>query len=298
MLFSNGGTLVIRKMLYYSSYFHYHSVYELAERNCIMWKKVKFSLNRLTPAQLIVVYYILAVAVSMSLLSLPIAIRSEAKWTFLDATFTAASAVSVTGLTTVSIIDTFTVPGIFILMFVLQFGGIGIMTLGTFFWLIIRKKIGLRERTLIMTDQNQTNMSGLVKLLKEILVIVILIEIIGALILGTYFLKFFPTWQEAYLQGMFASVSATTNAGFDITGASLIPFANDYFVQSINIILLTLGAIGFPVLIEVKGFLLRKNKKAAYHFSLYTKITTITFFGLLFVWRSCYFCYRVSSFFC
>ena len=82
-------------------------------------------------------------------------------------------------------------------------------------------------------------------------------------------------------QGMFASVSATTNAGFDITGASLIPFANDYFVQTINILLLTLGAIGFPVLIEVKGFLFRKNKKIPYPFSLFTKITTITFFGLL-----------------
>lgn len=246
-----------------------------------MRNKLKKKLNKLTPAQIIVTYYLIAVAVSMSLLSMPVAIQPEARWTFLDALFTAASAVSVTGLSTVSIRDTFTTPGIFILMFVLQFGGIGVMTLGTFFWLIIRKKIGLRERRLIMTDQNQTHMTGLVKLLKEILFIIVLIEILGALLLGVYFLKFFPTWQEAFLQGMFASVSATTNAGFDITGASLIPFANDYFVQSINIILLTLGAIGFPVLIEVKGFLFRRNRKVPYPFSLFTKLTTITFFGLL-----------------
>lgn len=246
-----------------------------------MRNKLKRKLNKLTPAQIIVTYYMIAVAVSMSLLSMPVAIQPGAKWTFLDALFTAASAVSVTGLSTVSIRDTFTTPGIFILMFVLQFGGIGVMTLGTFFWLIIRKKIGLRERRLIMTDQNQTHMTGLVKLLKEILLLIVIIEILGALLLGVYFLKFFPSWQEAFLQGMFASVSATTNAGFDITGASLIPFANDYFVQSINIILLTLGAIGFPVLIEVKGFLFRKNRKVPYPFSLFTKLTTITFFGLL-----------------
>lgn len=246
-----------------------------------MWNLVRKKLDKLTPAQIIVAYYLLAVVVAMSLLSLPIAIQDGARWTFLDALFTAASAVSVTGLTTINIRDTFTVPGVFILMFVLQFGGIGVMTLGTFFWLIVRKKIGLRERRLIMTDQNQTTMAGLVKLLKEILVLIILIEIAGAIILGFYFLKFFSTWEEAFLHGLFASISATTNAGFDITGASLIPFANDYFVQIINIVLLTFGAIGFPVLIEIKGFLFRKNKKKPYSFSLFTKITTITFFSLL-----------------
>ena len=130
---------------------------------------LKKNFNKLSPAQIIVAYYLIAVAVSMSLLSMPIAIQPGAKWSFMDALFTAASAVSVTGLSTVTISDTFTVQGYFILMFVLQFGGIGVMALGTFFWLILRKKIGLRERQLIMMDQNQTHMSGLVKLLKEIL---------------------------------------------------------------------------------------------------------------------------------
>ena len=64
-----------------------------------------------------------------------------------------------------------------------------------------------------------------------------MIELLGAVVFGTYFLKYFPTWQEAYLQGFFASVAATTNAGFDITGKSLIPFANDYFVLTLNIVL-------------------------------------------------------------
>lgn len=215
----------------------------------------------------------------------------------MDALFTAASAVSVTGLTTVNISETLTVPGIFILMLVLQVGGIGVMTLGTFFWLILRKKIGLRERRLIMTDQNQTHMSGLVKLLKEILYLVILIEAIGALILGSYFLRYYPTWEEAFLHGMFASVSATTNAGLDITGASLRPFTQDYFVQLMNILLLTLGAIGFPVLIELKGFLLRRNKKVPYTFSLFTKITTITFFGLLVLGTIAIFSFEYNRFF-
>jgi len=246
-------------------------------------RKIKVNFGNLAPSQIIVTFYLLAVVVSVILLSLPIALKPGVDWTFVDILFTAVSAISVTGLGVVSTPDTFSTAGIFILMFILQFGGIGIMTLGTFFWLLVGKKIGLKERKLIQTDQNQSTLAGLVKLMKNILFIIIAIEIFGGTILGTYFLSYYPTWQEAYLQGFFASVSATTNAGFDITGQSLIPFANDYFVQLINIILLTLGAIGFPVLIEVKDFIKNKKPYRSSHFSLYTKLTTVTFFSLMFL---------------
>ncbi|WP_338781308.1 TrkH family potassium uptake protein [Metabacillus sp. FJAT-52054] len=234
--------------------------------------------QKLSPAKLIVTYYFIAVTVSILLLSLPLARRPEAEWTFIDALFTSVSAVSVTGLSTISIKDTFTTPGYFILAFILQFGGIGIMTLSTFVWLVLRRRIGLKERKLIMTDQNQSNLSGLVNLLKQILILILAIEIVGGLILGTYMLKYYPDWQEAYLHGFFASVSATTNGGFDITGQSLIPFAKDYFIQFINILLLTLGAIGFPVLIELKTYLFHEKK---HRFTLFAKVTSITFLGLL-----------------
>lgn len=233
---------------------------------------------RVHPAKIIVTFYLFAVVFSTILLSMPIALKPGVSWEFLDLLFTVVSAVSVTGLTVVSTPETFSTIGIFFLLFILQFGGIGIMTLGTFIWVIIGKRIGLKERQLIMTDQNQSQLSGVVRLMRHILFIILTIELIGALILGTHYLNYFPTWQEAYFQGLFASVSATTNAGFDITGSSLIPFANDYFVQFITILLLTLGAIGFPVLIEVKDFILNRNVKNRIHFSLYTKLTTLTFF--------------------
>ena len=82
------------------------------------------------------------------------------------------------------------------------------------------------------------------------------------------------------MHGIFTSVSATTNAGFDITGESLVPYHNDYFVQIITALLIVFGAIGFPVLIEVKEFLFNKNKN--FRFSLFTKLTTITY-GILLV---------------
>lgn len=235
---------------------------------------------RLTSVQMIVLFYLFAVFIATGLLMLPFAHKPDVELSLLDAIFTAVSAVSVTGLSVVSTPDTFNTIGIFFLAFVLQFGGIGIMTLGTFIWLIMGKKIGIRERQLIMADQNRATFSGLVVLMKEILLLILLIEFIGAMILGFYFLTYFPTWEEAFLQGFFASISATTNAGFDITGQSLIPFANDYFVQTINILLLTLGAIGFPVLIEIKQFFKHRKDKIKFHFSLFTKLTTITFFGL------------------
>jgi len=201
---------------------------------------------------------------------------------FIDLIFTAVSAVSVTGLTVVSTADTFSVTGVFLLAAVLQFGGIGIMTLGTFIWIVLGKKIGLRERRLIMTDQNQTHFQGMVRLIKQILFMIFVIEILGFLILGTYYLQYYQTWQEAYFHGFFASISATTNAGFDITGQSLIPFQKDYFVQFIHIVLIILGAIGFPVLIEVRDYLFSSVEERRFmRFSLFTKLTTATFLVLV-----------------
>ncbi|ASS70836.1 TrkH family potassium uptake protein [Bacillus atrophaeus] len=245
---------------------------------------MKFKLGKLiqvlSPAQLIALYYFLAVTVAFILLSLPAAHKQGAHWSFIDALFTAVSSVSVTGLTVVSTADTFSTTGIVILAFVLQFGGIGIMTLGTFIWLIMGKRIGLKERKLIMVDQNQTQFSGIVNLMKQVLFLILWIEFFGGLILGTYFLTYYDSFSEAYLHGFFASVSATTNGGFDITGNSMVPFRHDYFVQFITILLIILGAIGFPVLVEVKDFLFSKQRR--YPFTLFTKLTTITFGFLVF----------------
>lgn len=247
-----------------------------------MWKKLKVKLDNITPAQAILTFYFIAVTVSVLLLRIPAVHQKGVEVSLIDTIFTAVSSVSVTGLTVINISETYSIFGIFVLMFVFQFGGIGVMSLGTFFWLILGKKIGLRGRQLIMVDHNQTNLSGLVALIIEILKIILLIEFIGALILGFHLLKYYPNFWEAMFNGLFMSVSATTNAGLDITGASMMPYANDYFVQLINIILITLGAIGFPVLIEVKNYLFYKEETSLpFRFSLFTKITSIMFAGLL-----------------
>ena len=237
------------------------------------------NLRRFTPAQVIVFYYFLAIGFSFLLLNLPGVYLPGVKVSFIDSLFTAVSAVSVTGLTPISIGSTYSVFGICMLMLVLQIGGIGIMSIGTFFWLLVKKRIGLRERQLIMVDHNQYSLAGVVHLIREIVKIIFLIEIIGGLLFTIYIMRFYDTFSEALLNGMFMSVSATTNAGFDITGTSLTQYFNDYFVQTLTMILIILGAIGFPVLIEVKSYF--SKKVPHFRFSLFTKITTATFGFLL-----------------
>jgi Trk-type K+ transport system membrane component len=249
-------------------------------KGTVNWMKLnRENLRRFTPAQVIVFYYFLAIAFSFLLLNLPGVYLPGVKVSFIDSLFIAVSAVSVTGLTPISIGSTYTVFGICMLMLVLQIGGIGIMSIGTFFWLLVKKRIGLRGRQLIMVDHNQYSLAGVVHLIREIVKIIFLIEIIGGLLFTAYIMRYYDTFSEALLNGMFMSVSATTNAGFEITGTSLTQYFNDYFVQTLTMILIILGAIGFPVLIEVKSYF--SKKVPHFRFSLFTKITTATFGFLL-----------------
>ena len=239
-------------------------------------------LHRMSPARILLMFYFLAIVFSTILLSLPVAYKPGVKIAFIDILFTAVSALSVTGLSTITIAETLSTTGAVFLIIILQLGAVGVMALGTFIWLLLGKKIGLKERRLIMTDQNQTTFDGMVQLVKEIIYVVLLIELMGFLILGTYFLKYYPTVSEAYFHGLFGTISAISNGGFDITGTSLTPFSNDYFVQIIYMLLIIFGAIGFPVLIEVKDYLLTRNKsRRMFRFSLFTKVTSATFFILI-----------------
>ncbi|MCM3759717.1 TrkH family potassium uptake protein [Alkalihalobacillus oceani] len=249
---------------------------------------MKAGLNHfLSPFRSILIAYIIAMVLFSILLYLPISHQEGVELTYAEALFTSVSAVSVTGLTTINVSETFNYTGIFFLALAIQLGGIGIMTMGTFVWILFRKKINLSQRMLIMVDQNQYKFSGLVNLMRGILFVALIIELIGALILGTYYLRYFDTAGEAYYQGAFAALTAFTNAGFDVTGQSLIPFANDYYVQFVTILLIFAGAIGFPVLLELREYISKKNPN--FSFSLFTKITTTTYFavfliGVLGIW--------------
>ncbi len=223
-------------------------------------------------------YYIVAIVVAFLLLNLPFVHKSGVNVDPIDSLFVAVSGVSVTGLSPVNIVETYTTFGQIIIMIILNIGGIGVMAIGTMLWVFLGKHIGMRERQLIMLDNNKDTMSGTVKLILDIVRTILIIELVGASLLAFYFYRDNPDLQYAIMQGMFVAVSATTNGGLDITGQSLIPYANDYFVQTIVMFLIILGSIGFPVLIEVKAYI--KNRIPNFRFSLFAKITTMTYLVL------------------
>ena len=223
-------------------------------------------------------YYIAAIIVAFLMLNLPFVHKSNVSVDPIDSLFVAVSGVSVTGLTPVNIIDTYTTFGQVVIMLILNLGGIGVMAIGTMLWVVLGKHIGMRERQLIMLDNNKDTMSGTVKLILDIVKTMLAIEFVAAMLLTFYFYRDNPDLSYAIMQGFFVSVSATTNGGLDITGQSLIPYANDYFVQTIVMFLIILGSIGFPVLLEVKAYI--KNRIPNFRFSLFTKITTSTYLFL------------------
>ena len=209
-----------------------------------------------TPTRLIAGYYFLFTVGFAILLWLPFSLQEGASLSFLDALFVSTSGLSNTGLSPISTVETFSLPGILILALNLQIGGLGLMMISTAIWLLAGHKISTRERALIMTDQNQINLSGVVKLVKSVLISFLVIELIFMLILGHYyyFAGYYPVYWIAMLQGFFTTVSAITNSGFDITGASLIPFQHDYFVQTLHMMLMFFGAMGFPVILDIQKY--------------------------------------------
>jgi Trk-type K+ transport system membrane component len=240
-------------------------------------KKIQLKTKEISTIQLIVIFYLSALVISTLLLKIPMAHREDVKLSFIDAMFTSASAISVTGLSVISINDTFSNFGIFLLCLILQLGGLGVMSLSTFLWIMLGKKVGLKERQLIMIDQNQSNLAGLVQLAKRILIIFITFEFVGGIILGIRFMNYYEGPMSAFKHGFFTSISATTNAGFDLTDESLSPYSGDYFIQTVIILLMIVGAIGFPVMVEVFEFFLNLKNRKKFHFTLFTKLTTSTF---------------------
>lgn len=234
-------------------------------------------------------FYALFTFTGAFFLWLPISSAPGENVSFIDALFVSVSGMSTTGLSTISVADTLSVFGKVILALILQFGGIGLIMLLAIIWITIGKRISFKERTMIMTDQNQVKMSGVVKLVKNVLFILFSVELIAFIIMGTYLWLsgYFPA-NQAYAQAAFLTVSMITNAGFDITGDSLFRYNDDYFMQSIAMFLMFVGAVGFWVLVEFKEWLSAFLKKKKYEFSIFVKTIVsmhilLWLFGALFV---------------
>lgn len=219
----------------------------------------------MTPSRVLVLGFAVVILFGALLLTLPQATQDGLGLSFLNAAFTATSAVCVTGLVVVDTATTFTLFGQWVILLLIQVGGLGFMTFATMFAMILGKRITLKERLLLQEALNQVTVEGIVRLTKSVLQISFAIEAIGTLILTLRWYSDFG-WSKALYYGVFHSISAFNNAGFDLFGnfSSLTAFVGDPFINITIMLLIICGGLGFIVLAD----LLAHRKK----FRLHTKI--------------------------
>ena len=233
---------------------------------------------RMTPAQTITLSFALLILAGGVLLNLPVASRSGQSIGFLDALFTSTSAVCVTGLVVVNTLKHWTPFGKVVILALIQCGALGFMTLLTVGMMALRRQISLKDRMVIQASFNQAHTGGMVRLVRRIIFFTLAIEGVGALLLA---LSFFFTdglpLLDALGKGVFHSVSAFCNAGFDIVGdSSLTPYRANLPINAVIMGLIVLGGLGFTVLGEVHGVVKNKAKRPLrlrlHHMSLHSKI--------------------------
>ncbi len=219
----------------------------------------------LNPPRFLVVGFGVLIVLGAILLSLPIASKNGESIGFINALFTSASAVCVTGLTVVNTAEHWSLFGHIVILILIQMGGLGFMTSATIMALLVGRKISLRERLIIREQLNQDSLSGLVRLTRYVIISTFIIEGIGALLLSTRFIPIFGLIKGIWFS-IFHAISAFCNAGFDIIGNSMMSFVGDFTVNLTICFLIIVGGLGFSVLIDIS------NKKNFNRLSLHSKL--------------------------
>lgn len=236
--------------------------------------------SKLTQTQMIVVGFMLIILTGSLLLMLPWASRSHEVTPFLDTLFTATSASCVTGLVVVDTWSHWSMFGQVIILILIQVGGMGFMTLGVFMAILLRRRIGLKTRGVLQESINSLQIGGIVKLAKKIIQGTVFFESVGALIL---MYRFIPKvgMARGIWYGIFHSVSAFCNAGFDLMGymepyESLCGYAGDWLVNLTIMSLIIIGGIGFFVWDDIAT-----KKLKVHRYTLHTKLVLMTTLALI-----------------
>ena len=248
-------------------------------RNKLMAWAMKRRGRALSPTKIIAVTFLILILTGAFLLTLPVATRDGQGCDFLRALFTATSATCVTGLTPFDTYTQWSGFGQGVLLCLIEVGGLGFMSMATLFVFLLRKRIGLKQRMVMAQALSLNDMEGVVRLQRTVIFGSLSVEALGAAILAAYFTPRFGFWKALWL-GVFHSVSAFCNAGFDVfgflePGASLMTFQDD------PLVLLTLGAL---VVIGGLGFLVWEElaeRKPLGRMSVYTRLVLSTTAALL-----------------
>ncbi|WP_252606992.1 TrkH family potassium uptake protein [Bacillus paralicheniformis] len=224
---------------------------------------MKFKQIQLSPSQLLVLVFLFFIILGTLLLKTPAATSKPIGW--IDTLFTSTSAMTVTGLAVVDTGTDYTLFGQLMILVLIQVGGLGIMSFAVLIFIMLGKKIGLKERLLIQQSLNQTSLGGIIKLIKSLFIYSFAIEMLAMLILAVKWVPEYGFARGVYYS-LFHAVSAFNNAGFSIWPDSLMQYEGDPLVNLVISFLFIIGGIGFTVLSDL--WHKRSFKKLSLHSKL------------------------------
>ncbi len=238
--------------------------------------------RKIKPGQLLVTSYGIVGLLGTLLLMLPVSSAQSSPTGFLQAWFTAVSALTVTGLTVVPTNTHWSLFGQAVILVLMQIGGLGLMVLTTLFLILLGMRIQLGHRILTAQDRNYYSFTGVLGLVRDVVLLTLAIEGAGMVLMA---LLLPDVWGEGRLKGLFFvlfhAVSAFNGAGFDLTGQSLGPYRGYIGLNLLFAGMIILGSLGYVVLQEL--IVLRRWKRPSLHSRLVLWVTgMITLAGTAF----------------
>lgn len=234
------------------------------------------------PSFIITMSFVWAIMLGAIILSLPISSATGEHTSFVTSLFTATSATCVTGLIVVNTATHWSLFGKIVILFLIQIGGLGTMTIFSILLLFFKRKIGLKHRILIKEALNLNTYTGIVKFIKNVIFFAFTVEAIGALLLMTRFVPLYGV--KGIWFSIFHSISAFCNAGFDLFGNSLMNFKGDFLVNVVICALVIIGGLGFIVFFDIYDKKSLKNITLHSKLSLYISIILLIIGTFLFIW--------------
>ena len=223
--------------------------------------------------------FLLVIAVGTLLLTLPISSRTG-RLGVIDAMFTATSATCVTGLVVRDTWSQFSLFGQVIILMLIQVGGLGLVTLTSFFALAARRRMGFRDLRLLGESVSADGLSKATEVLKIVIMLAAAFEAVGIVLLLFAFVPQFGA--EGVWVSVFTAISAFCNAGFDLFGrfgaySSLVPYVNNYYVQAVIMFMIMAGGLGFMVWVELAEY--RKKRRLSLHAKVVLQFSVIFWVG-------------------
>jgi len=216
----------------------------------ILSQILPYSRPLMTVSRTICLGFIAVILTGAFLLMLPFSSVDSGWGDFVTALFMSTSAVCVTGLAVVDPGTYYTFLGQFLLLVLVQVGGLGYMTATTFLLLLLGRKFGLKEKIAIQRSLDRQGMSGVVQLVKSIIAVTLILELTGVFVMLPVFAPQYGLQQGLWLS-VFHSVSAFNNAGFALFPDNLIGYATSIPINIIIPLLIIFGGIGYQVIMEM-----------------------------------------------